>query len=86
MCGSLTNEAAIREKYARAGYKLPRIVWWNVNARNEQFPIRTDSNGMALVSGASPSILKSLLSAKDFDPMSIVYETVNKPRYERVVA
>lgn len=84
--GSLTNEAAIREKYARAGYKLPRIVWWNVNARNEQFPIRTDANGMALVSGASPSILKSVLSAKDFDPMSIVYETVNKPRYERVVA
>lgn len=83
--GSLTNYDAIRQKYASAGYKLPRIVWWNVNARNDQFPIRSDANGTALVSGASPSILKSVLAAKDFDPMSIVYETVNKERYDRVV-
>jgi len=83
--GKMTNYDAIKQKYAQAGYKLPRLVWWNVNARNEQFPITSDANGTAMVSGASPSILKSLLSAKDFDPMSIVYETVNSPRYEKVV-
>lgn len=82
--GSLTNYDAIKAKYASAGYKLPRLVWWNVNARNDQFPIRSDANGTAMVSGASPSILKSLLSAKSFSPMDIVYETVNAPRYERV--
>ena len=82
--GGVTNYDAIRQKYAASGYKLPRIVWWNVNARNDQFPIRSDANGTAMVSGASPSILKSLLSAKSFSPMDIVYETVNKPRYERV--
>jgi hypothetical protein len=75
----------MKRKFAAAGYKVPRIVWWNVHARNDNFPIRADENGAALVSGASPSILKSLLSAKDFDPMSIVYETINNPRYERVV-
>lgn len=80
-----TNFDAIKLMYANAGYKLPRIVWWNVNARNENFPIRADENGTALVSGASPSILKSLLAAKSFDPMSIVYETVNNPRYDKVV-
>jgi len=82
--GGQTNYDAIRQKYAAAGYKLPRIVWWNVNARNDQFPIRSDATGTALVSGASPSILKSLLSAKDFNPLSIVLETVNTERYERV--
>lgn len=80
-----TNFDAIKLMYANAGYKLPRIVWWNVNSRNENFPIRSDENGTALVSGASPSILKSLLAAKSFDPMSIVYETVNSPRYEKVI-
>lgn len=84
-CGSQTNYDAIKAKYARAGYKLPRIVWWNVNSRNDNYPIRSDANGTALVSGASPSILKSLLSAKSFNPLDIVYETVNTPRYERVV-
>jgi len=80
-----TNFQVMKEKYERAGYQLPRVVWWNVASRNDNFPIRSDENGTALVSGASPSILKSLLSAKNFDPMSIVYETVNSPRYERVV-
>jgi hypothetical protein len=80
-----TNFDVMKRKFAAAGYAMPRVVWWNVSARNDNFPIRSDENGTALVSGASPSILKSLLSAKTFDPMSIVYETVNNPRYERVV-
>jgi hypothetical protein len=80
-----TNFQVMKKKFEAAGYKLPNVVWWNVNARNEQYPIRTDDTGTALVSGCSPSILKSLLSAKTFDPMSIVYETVNNPRYDKVV-
>jgi hypothetical protein len=79
-----TNFEVMREKFANHGYKLPRVIWWNVASRNDNFPIRADETGTALVSGCSPSILKSLLSAVSFDPMSIVYETVNKPRYERV--
>lgn len=82
---SKTNFDVMKEKFAAAGYELPRVVWWNVASRNDNFPIRADERGAALVSGCSPSILKSLLSAKAFDPMSIVYETVNSPRYERVV-
>lgn len=81
---SKTNFQVMREKYEKAGYKLPRVVWWNVASRNDQFPIRADDNGTALVSGCSPSILKSLLSAKSFTPMDVVYETINTPRYERV--
>lgn len=81
----MTNFEVMQRKFAAAGYELPRVVWWNVNARNDQYPIRADETGTALVSGCSPSILRSLLAAKAFDPMSIVYETVNTPRYERVV-
>ena len=80
-----TNFDVMKKKFANAGYELPRVVWWNVASRNDNFPIRATDNGTAIVSGCSPSILKSLLSAKDFDPMSIVLETINKPRYDRVV-
>jgi len=83
---NMTNFEVIKKKFANAGYEMPKVVWWNVDARNEQFPIRADDTGTALVSGCSPSILKSLLSAKTFDPMSIVYEVTNSPRYERVTA
>ena len=81
---SKTNFEKMKEKYQNAGYELPRVVWWNVASRNDNFPIRADDTGTALVSGCSPSILKSLLGAVTFDPLSIVYETVNKPRYDRV--
>lgn len=80
-----TNFDVMREKFEKAGYQLPKVVWWNVASRNDNFPIRVDDTGTALVSGCSPSILKSLLSARTFDPMSIVYETVNSERYNRVV-
>jgi len=82
---SSTNYEVIKNKYCKSGYEIPKIVWWNVNARNDNFPIRVNDTGTALVSGCSPSILKSLLSAKSFNPMDIVYETVNNPRYDRVV-
>ena len=80
-----TNFDVMKKKFELAGYQLPRVVWWNVDSRNDNFPIRVDDTGTALVSGCSPSILKSLLSAVSFDPMSIVYETVNAERYDRVV-
>jgi hypothetical protein len=79
-----TNFDAAKQKYAAAGYKFPRIVFWNVNARNDQFPITEDENGVCLVSGASPSILKSVLSGKEFNPMAILEETIGNERYDRV--
>lgn len=80
-----TNFEVIKSKFQKAGYDMPRVVWWNVNARNDQFPIKVDDTGTALVSGCSPSILKSLLSAKSFNPMDIVYEVTNQERYNRIV-
>ena len=79
-----TNFQVMKDKYVAAGYQIPNVVWWNVAGRNENFPIRVDDTGTCIVSGCSPSVLKSLLSAEAFDPMSIVYETINTPRYERV--
>lgn len=80
----ITNFDAMRRKFVNAGYALPKVVWWNVDSRNDNFPIRSDATGTALVSGCSPSILKSLLSAKSFNPMDIVYETINAERYNRI--
>ena len=32
----------IKTKYEEAGYKLPTIVYWNLNARTNNFPVRQD--------------------------------------------
>lgn len=87
-CGTygqpVTNFNAAKQKYAKAGYKFPKVVFWNVNARNDQFPITEDENGVCLVSGCSPSILKSVLSGKEFNPMAILDETVGQERYNKI--
>jgi hypothetical protein len=84
-CNDTTNFQSIRKEYETAGYQPVQIVWWNVASRNDNFPIRADDTGTCLVSGCSPSIFKSLMSGKKFDPLSMVYDTVNVERYNRVV-
>lgn len=72
-----------------AGYELPKIVWWNLNARPDaqgNSPVRFDQTGAALVSGYSPSIMKSVLSATSFTPRDIMMETIGSERYQAVTA
>lgn len=74
----------IRDMYAATGYEVPKLVFWNVNARTNQSPVKADENNIALVSGCSPSILKSVLSGNVFNPVQIMLDTVNSERYSAV--
>jgi len=73
----------INRKYAEAGYKVPNIVFWNLNA-NDNVPVKYDTRGAALVSGFSPSIVKSVLAADmdDFTPEAIMLKTIMNSRYD----
>lgn len=78
----LTAYDRIIEKYELAGYKMPRLVFWNVRASMETFPVSSDTKDVALVGGASPSVLKSILSgADDFTPRGIMMNTLNDKSY-----
>ena len=76
----------IRRKYENAGYEIPRVVFWNVAARGNDSPARFDERGVALVSGFSPAIVKSILgNSKDFDPYNIMLKTIDSDRYNAIV-
>lgn len=75
----------IERKYEAAGYALPKVVFWNLNARNNGVPVSFDKSGTALISGFSPAIMKSVLKAETFTPESIMLDTVNVPRYDITV-
>jgi hypothetical protein len=79
-----TNFEVAKGKFKSAGYKFPKIVFWNVDAKSDQAPVTEDENGVALVSGCSPAILKSVLSGKPFDPRTIMLETIGNERYDRI--
>ena len=73
----------IARKYADAGYTMPNIVFWNLNAV-DNVPVKWDERGAALVSGFSPSIVKSVLKADldNFTPEAIMLQTIMSERYD----
>lgn len=71
--------------YKSAGYERPELVFWNVNARSVQSPIKFDEKGTCLVSGCSPSILTSLLSGNIISAEQVMLDTINVNRYEPVL-
>ena len=70
--------------YTQAGYNLPKVVYWNLHAREGNVPVKFNEQGTALVSGFSPSIMQSILAAKNFTPSSIMMETINSARYQPI--
>ena len=83
--GEMTNFECAKKKFAKYGYKLPQIVFWNVESRNRQQPVTKNEQGVALVSGTSPQIF-SMLSKGILDPYSFMLETLSAKRYERICA
>ena len=81
----MSNFEYAKKKFAKHGYRLPQIVFWNVNSRNQQQPVTKNEQGVALVSGASPQIF-SMLSEGILDPYSFMLETLSSERYERICA
>ena len=72
----------IGRKFEDAGYELPKIVFWNINAA-DNVPVKYDTRGVALVSGFSPAIMKAVLSADtdQFTPEAIMWKAIGNDRY-----
>lgn len=78
-----TNFEVIKQKYLESGYKFPRLVFWNVNARQtNNMPIQKNDKAV-LVSGATPSIIKNILSC-EIDPIKVMKKTLNSERYKKL--
>lgn len=74
---------SVERLYRSAGYEVPKVVFWNINAY-DNVPVKHDRRGVALVSGFSPTIVQSVLKAENFDPESIMLDTIMNPRYDLV--
>lgn len=85
-CASFDDSAfeSVRRQYESAGYKMPKVVFWNLNSYKSNAPVASGQQGIALVSGFSPSLLTSVLAAdiESFSPEGIMLQTVMVPRYD----
>jgi len=70
-----THFSWMEEEFEKAGYKLPKIVFWNLDAHFGT-PARCSDDSVAMVSGFSPSIMKAVLNAEEFNPISVMMEAL----------
>jgi hypothetical protein len=53
----------IAKKWAAAGYELPKVVFWNLDARTQNIPAL--GGRFSYVSGFSMNMVETILSGKD---------------------
>lgn len=83
-CSNLDFVQAQERKFKACGYELPKLILWNVEARNDTF--LSQSENVLLVSGQSTSTFRNLcgnLSGKT--AYDLMLEVLNDPMYDRVV-
>jgi hypothetical protein len=77
-----TNFQIIEQKYGEAGYKMPTLVFWNVDSRQNNTPVSKNQKGVVLVSGASPTIFKMVMEKTT--PLDFMHTTLNSKRYDAI--
>ena len=82
---SVSNFQRARALYSGYGYQLPRVVFWNVESRNQQQPVRSNAQGVALVSGCTARIFSQVMRG-DMDPYRNMMAVLDSDRYAMIQA
>lgn len=81
----ISNFERAKKLYNAHGYKLPRVVFWNVASRHGHQPVRMDERGVALVSGCTPRLFDMVMSG-EISPYKMMMEVIGSERYKVIAA
>ena len=70
---------SIRKKWAVHKYEMPHLIYWNVDARQNNIPETFGSGNISFVSGFSPAIFQQIMTGKT--GIDLMYEKLNSDRY-----
>lgn len=81
------NEAlfeTIEKKYKKNGYKMPRLIFWNVCGRTNTIPKVDNEEGLCLLSGFSQNAMKIAADKTRKDPYEALIKVLDSPRYQPI--
>lgn len=61
----------IAKKFESVGYKLPKLVFWNVASYNNTVPLQKNDNGLVIMSGFSKNNIDMILH-DNLDPLEVL--------------
>lgn len=70
--------------FAKHGYSMPTVIYWNVDSRHDVYHADADRPGCILVSGHSASSFKQVLKCVNMTPIDAMEEIINSERYQPV--
>lgn len=71
--------------FSDAKYTAPKFIFWNVNSDNSAtFPIKSNDDGTAIVSGFSEQLLKIIMQYEEFNS-ELMLQTIVKPYLDDVM-
>lgn len=79
-----TNFQHWKKTFSDCGYKLPKIIFWNVANSTRVFPVIKTDCDVLTISGYSKKILENILTLEEFNPYSAMIEVLSK--YEEYLA
>lgn len=71
----------MKARFARCGYTIPNIVFWNVRDTKDTFHVKSNYEGVQLASGSSTSVFKAILNNMDLTPYQAMVNVLNLERY-----
>jgi len=74
--------STIADKYKAAGYKMPRLIFWNVCGRSDTIPMVNNDEGLCLLSGFSQNAMKIAANKEKKDPYEALIAVLDSPRYQ----
>lgn len=73
----------LKERFEMHGYKMPKLVFWNVASRTNTIPVNENDLGVILVSGFSVNIVNMVLSGET-DPWFALKGMLDNERYNQI--
>ena len=80
-----------REFKDAGGWKVPTIVIWNISGKFQEYHHKSDTEGVCVISGWSPAILKYIMNGEDIvekmktmTPYKMMRQVLDDPRYDPV--
>ena len=73
-----------KKLYEAAGYEMPTVIFWNLNGEYGNQPATATEGNVLMVSGFATPMIKSVLAGKVANPLDLVLEVINSPRYAQI--
>lgn len=69
---------SMKKKWAKYGYQMPKLTFWNVDARSNNIPMKDDGT-VSYVSGMSPVLYEQIM--KGLTAYDLMMDKLNSERY-----